>query len=94
LPVESLLDHDVRDQFDNSGQPMRLIADFASRGLDVATSWETLACAPLVVSGPLLRKARARVASHAGSPPSFHHLNVRPDADHEAPAWVESGDRA
>jgi hypothetical protein len=55
LPVESYLDTGNRSNFSNGG-PVRLHPDFS------ALSWEVLACAPLIVTGPRLDAARTRLA--------------------------------
>jgi len=55
LPAESHLDIGDRTDFDNAGQVTRLHPDFASR------SWEAEGCAPLVVTGPLLRAIRNKL---------------------------------
>jgi len=56
LPVESYLDTGDRSSFANGGGPMRPHPDFST------VTWEALGCAPLVVTGPELDAARARLA--------------------------------
>jgi hypothetical protein len=61
LPVESYLDTGNRSNFSNDGRPVRLHPDFS------ALSWDVLGCAPLIVTGPLLDAARARLANIAAN---------------------------
>ena len=56
MPVELYLDTGDRANFVNEGRPIMLHPDFA------ACAWDANACAPLVVTGPQLEAARARVA--------------------------------
>jgi Hint domain len=56
LTVESYLDAGDRRNFDNGGDVVALHPDFASR------AWEAEGCAPLVVCGPALQRARGRTA--------------------------------
>jgi len=55
LPCESFLDTGNRGAFEAAGVPMHLHADFSRR------AWDGVACAPLVVAGPLLDRVRARL---------------------------------
>jgi hypothetical protein len=55
LPAESYLDTGNRGAFENGGQPTILHPDFA---LGI---WREQACAPLVLSGPLVHAARRRL---------------------------------
>ncbi len=55
LPAESYLDTNDRANFENGHAPMRLHPDF------LANRWEMSGCAPLVVTGPLLAAAQARL---------------------------------
>jgi T5SS/PEP-CTERM-associated repeat protein len=57
LPAESYLDTDDRGKFDNGAGPVRLHPDLSS------LVWEAKGCAPLVVTGPILAAARARLAA-------------------------------
>ena len=52
MPAESYLDTGNRGAFENGGAPVHLHPDFALK------VWEAAGCAPLVVSGPRLEKAR------------------------------------
>jgi hypothetical protein len=56
LPVESYLDTGSRTAFANGGAAIQLHPNFA----DARTSlrWEAEGCAPLVVSGPQIERAR------------------------------------
>jgi hypothetical protein len=56
--AESYLDVGDRSNFGNSGGEIRLFPDFANCSLDVAAAWETRGCAPLLLCGPRLEKAR------------------------------------
>ena len=56
LAVESYLDTGDRSSYANGGGVVRLFPDFTAR------AWETAGCAPLVLTGPLLARARAEVA--------------------------------
>ena len=58
LAVESYLDTGNRAAFANGGGVTMLHADFAPPG-DV---WELAGCAPMVVTGPVLKAVRERVA--------------------------------
>jgi T5SS/PEP-CTERM-associated repeat protein len=62
LPVESYLDTGDRSDFANGGGPVRLHPDFN------VLAWEALGCARLVMIGPELDAARARLAAIA-----MHH---------------------
>ena len=62
LPVESYLDTGDRSDFANGGGPVRLHPDFN------VLAWEALGCALLVMTGPELDAARARIAAIA-----MHH---------------------
>jgi hypothetical protein len=55
LPAESYLDVRDRSDFANGPGPVQLYPDFASR------MWEAYGCAPLVVTGVGLERARAVV---------------------------------
>ncbi len=59
LPAETYLDTDGRASFDNGRAPTRLHPDLSS------LLWEAKGCAPLVVTGPVLAAACARL----GAPP-------------------------
>jgi hypothetical protein len=59
LPVESYLDTGDRSGFANGGAVVALHPRFP------APVWEGLGCAPLIVTGPRLRAARALVAAQA-----------------------------
>jgi hypothetical protein len=61
LPVESYLDTGDRDAFANGGPAERLFPVF---GCDSNLVRDARACAPLVVTGPVLAAARARVSRH------------------------------
>ena len=67
LPVESYLDTGDRANFANSGETIRLFADFAARTLDPSTTWDAKACAPLVIHGPAVEAARRAVNGRAAS---------------------------
>jgi microcystin-dependent protein len=56
LTVESYLETGDRTNFSNGGKSLRLHPDFSSR------TWEAYGCAQLVVTGPKLVAARARLA--------------------------------
>jgi hypothetical protein len=55
LPTESYLDHGDRSSFTNHD------GDKLSSTWHGSLAWETAACAPLVVTGPILAAARAKV---------------------------------
>ena len=57
LPVESLIPRGDRSAFENGGALVQLHPDFHS------LAWEAEGCAPLVVTGPRLDAARARLAA-------------------------------
>lgn len=57
LPVETYLDVGERDRFENAGAVTRLFPDFASVRRDGH------GCAPLVIAGPQLDAARARLGA-------------------------------
>jgi T5SS/PEP-CTERM-associated repeat protein len=59
LPTESLLPGGDRSMFENGGPPVRLHPDFH------ALAWAAEGCAPLVVTGPALDAARARLRARA-----------------------------
>jgi hypothetical protein len=59
LPVETYLETGNRHAFENGGLGMQLFPDFQIR------SWEALGCAPLVVTGIELLRARAKVELQA-----------------------------
>lgn len=73
LPAESYLDIGDRSSFTNGGGLISLYPDFASR------RWEAEACAPLVVSGPIIEAARQWISRLASVPPASDakQLNVR-----------------
>jgi collagen type I/II/III/V/XI/XXIV/XXVII alpha len=58
LPCESFLDTGNRNAFANGGGAMQLHPDFAPR------AWDALGCAPLVLGGKQLDRARARLRRH------------------------------
>ena len=64
LPCESYLDTGNRTDFENAPGATQLHPDF------VAWRWEAEACAPLVVSGPILDAVRAHLAVRVATPPS------------------------
>jgi hypothetical protein len=59
LPAESYLDTGDRANFQNGGEPPRLHPNFLAR------AWEARGCAPLIVTGPILAAARARLLERA-----------------------------
>jgi hypothetical protein len=61
VPVETYLDTGNRAQFDNAGGATVLFPDFSPR------AWPPAACAPLIVSGPLLHRARAGLLARAAA---------------------------
>ncbi len=61
LPCESFLDTGNRSAFGNAGAAVQLHPDFSQR------SWDGDACAPLVLAGPRLERARARLRAAAYS---------------------------
>ena len=61
LPAESYLDTGDRADFDNGGGVVKLHPDFAS------LRREAEACAPLVITGPVLDAVRDRLAARATS---------------------------
>ena len=65
LVVESYLDTGDRTNFSNAGQVMRLYPDFSTHTANVAALWESLACAPLVITGPMLVAARLKLEERA-----------------------------
>jgi hypothetical protein len=64
LPAESYLDIGDRSNFAGS-MAVRLFPDFATPAPNLATLWEALGCAPLVIHGPELEAARALVNTYA-----------------------------
>jgi hypothetical protein len=62
LPCESFLDTGHRADFANGGGAVRLHPDFGVFDRRVATVWETMGCAPLVLDGPMVAAARAEIA--------------------------------
>jgi autotransporter passenger strand-loop-strand repeat protein len=81
LPVESYLDTGNRSNFSNDGGAVRLHPDFA------ALNWEVLGCAPLIVTGPRLDAARARLAAIAAS--RFGRKTGWPSALPDVQSWHE-----
>lgn len=77
LPAESYLDIGDRSNF--AGSPtVRLFPDFSTPAPDLATLWEALGCAPLIIHGPELEAARAlanacalNASLNRASPPRF-----------------------
>jgi hypothetical protein len=69
LLAESYLDTGDRANFANCGATIRLFADFTQGSRNVAALWEAFGCAPLIISGPSLDAARARVSTRT----SFKH---------------------
>ncbi len=61
LLTESYLDANDRANFSGGAEPMRLFPNFAALTADSAKLWETKACAPLLIHGPLLETARVWV---------------------------------
>ena len=61
LPTETYLDTGDRDTFENGGASIRLHPQFAIR------TWEAAGCAPLVITGPEVERARAVLASRLAS---------------------------
>ena len=57
MPAESFLDTGNREQFINGGDVVALHPDFSAR------LWEMNGCAPLVLTGPVLEKARRRLTA-------------------------------
>jgi hypothetical protein len=55
LPCESFLDTGQRDAFEGGGTALALHPDFSAR------VWDSEACAPLVLGGAALERARARI---------------------------------
>jgi hypothetical protein len=62
LPAESYLDTGNRSAFANGGRIADMTPDFA------AWRWEAVACAPLVVSGPLVAAVRAGLTRQLAGP--------------------------
>jgi collagen type I/II/III/V/XI/XXIV/XXVII alpha len=58
LPVESYLDTGSRTAFANGGAAIQLHPNFASSDDQTSLRWEADGCAPLVVSGPPIERAR------------------------------------
>jgi parallel beta-helix repeat protein len=61
LPTESYLDTDGRCNFSTDSGTVRLFADFSPPPQDVASVWEAMGCARLVVHGPEVDALRKRV---------------------------------
>ncbi len=59
LPAESFLNTGDLSAFENGGGPVALYPDFSAR------LWDAMACAPMVLTGPALEDARARLAARA-----------------------------
>jgi collagen type I/II/III/V/XI/XXIV/XXVII alpha len=62
LATESYLDTGNRPDFANGGPSLALYPDLS------AITWETASCAPIVLAGPRLEAARARLADRALAP--------------------------
>ena len=58
LMAESYLDAGDRNNFENGGGTMTLFPDLSRASPDMAAIWEMKACAPLVLMGPKLDRAR------------------------------------
>jgi collagen type I/II/III/V/XI/XXIV/XXVII alpha len=58
LPVESYLDTGSRTAFANGGGAIQLYPNFASADDQTSLRWEADGCAPLVVAGPQIERAR------------------------------------
>jgi len=67
LPVESYLDTGDRANFANGDGVIRLFPDLANRRPDVAWLWELNGYAPLILFGPELDAARARLTMIAAN---------------------------
>ena len=64
MPCESYLDTGCRNAFTNGGGVTMLHPEFEPHP-DSQLMWECLSCAPLVVTGPVLERARERLAQRA-----------------------------
>ena len=62
LPVESYLETGSRHAFENGGPHITMYPDFSVR------AWEAYGCAPLVVHGEVLARARTKLKLQAESP--------------------------
>ena len=71
LSAESYLETGERSNFDNGGQQVTLHPNFSVR------VWETMGCAPLIVTGPLLDTIRQRVNAAGCASPNGEHRIVR-----------------
>jgi hypothetical protein len=71
LPAESYLDAGNRAAFDNGGAITQLHPSF------VAHAWESWACAPLLLTGPVVAKARERLAERAFKAELMSHVRYR-----------------
>jgi collagen type I alpha len=67
MPAESLLPGTDRASFAEADGPTRLHAEFADP-TDASLAWDAIACAPLVVTGPVLERARRRLHRPARAP--------------------------
>lgn len=59
VAAETFLDADNRDAFASEPGVVRLHPDFAPPAGHAVQRWEALGCAPLVVTGPPVERARA-----------------------------------
>jgi hypothetical protein len=69
LPVESYLETGSRTAFANGGGAIQLHPNFASADDQTSLRWEADGCAPLIVSGPQIERAR-RIIRRRQSPSS------------------------
>jgi hypothetical protein len=64
LPAESLVPGGDGPSFDNGGGPVSLFPDFHRPDFH-SLAWEAEGCAQLIVTGPLLDRARSQLAERA-----------------------------
>jgi hypothetical protein len=76
LTCESYLDTGNRNAFENAGTVTTLYADFAAKK-QALQIWQNAACAPLVLSGPMLAEARRQLIARL--PLLGHAISDDPD---------------
>jgi autotransporter passenger strand-loop-strand repeat protein len=77
LPAESYLDTGDRAAFANGDDTIRLFPDFSTITRDAMAVWEARGYAPLVVHGPQIEAARARIRSLLRQPKRITRGPVR-----------------
>jgi len=85
LPAESYLETGSRSAFENGGAIVQMAPDFALR------TWDGDACAPLVVDGPELDRARALLARRVKAMMAGAGKQQRSPSRRRPPKTVSSG---